>query len=224
MTGSLFASTIAPTRPDWVVRGDLYAGGEWSKDGRYRFRLWRRRVLSAPFALWIMLNPSTADEFELDPTLRRDDTFTTSFGLGSWEVVNLFAWKETDSKLLPKVAEPIGAGNDQVILERARAAKLVICGWGAGGKLHERESHVAAMLLGAGVTMHCLRTISSGAPEHPLYLPATLRPVPWTPRVVAPAVESVCSKCGHAVKSHAFGAMCCIGNCKCLLDEAEATT
>lgn len=40
---------------------------------------------------WVLLNPSTADAFKLDPTLKRCAQFSLRWGFGSMLIVNLFA-------------------------------------------------------------------------------------------------------------------------------------
>ena len=56
-----------------MTQGSLFddsesTGALFDADRKYRYLLWRRWAPGAPL-LWIMLNPSTADETELDPTL-----------------------------------------------------------------------------------------------------------------------------------------------------------
>ena len=53
--------------------------------GCYRYALWRRWE-PGPQVLFIMLNPSTADELTDDPTIRRCIGFARSWGFGSLAV------------------------------------------------------------------------------------------------------------------------------------------
>jgi hypothetical protein len=46
-------------------------GAVFSDDREYRYRLWRTWDVDKPTAAFVMLNPSTADETENDPTIRR---------------------------------------------------------------------------------------------------------------------------------------------------------
>lgn len=127
-------------------------------------------------AVWIALNPSKADEERLDPTLKRIRVFSAAFGFGGFVMLNLFAWRETKSKKLPKVAEPIGPENDRVILETAKAAPYVICCWGTSGSLLKRDEAVVAMLKANGIKTMYLRKTKDGYPEHPLYIPGETEP------------------------------------------------
>ena len=54
---------------------------------------------------------------------------------------------------------------------------MVICAWGAHGKLMDRGAGVMGMLRAAGVTLYALRMNADSTPAHPLYLPYSVRPV-----------------------------------------------
>lgn len=56
----------------------------------------------------------------------------------------------------------------------------VVCGWGVKGELLQRGAAVRALLRGASIPLHYLRLTQGGHPEHPLYLPGALTPVPWS--------------------------------------------
>lgn len=159
----------------------------------YRYLLTRRWALG-PSVLFVMLNPSKADEEKLDPTLMRCLEFTTLwtppvFGqstheiFGGFEVCNLYAFRSSDPNdlwnprtvtledgdtiTLPAPADPIGPENDAAIEAAVKRAWLVIAGWGDGAMPH-RERRVAQMLSDLGVQPYMLRATKSGAPSHPL--------------------------------------------------------
>jgi hypothetical protein len=126
------------------------------------------------YVQFIGLNPSTADETKDDHTIRRCRAFAKSWGYGAMCMTNLFAWRETDSKLLPAVAHPIGAENDKWLQEIAKGAGVVVAAWGTKGDLLNRCQHVSTLVS----NLFCLRKTAEGFPEHPLYLPKTLTPIP----------------------------------------------
>jgi hypothetical protein len=139
----------------------------------YRYVL--RRGRRERVALWVMLNPSTADETNDDPTIRRVQHFTAREGLSGFTVVNLFARRATDPKVLTGAAADIGEAyengdfeTDEVIHEEAWRASLIICAWGAHPVAVARGKFVLE-LLGAG-SKWCLGKTKSGAPRHPLYV------------------------------------------------------
>ena len=68
----------------------LKTGAELSQCKNYRYALWRRWS-EAPAVLFVMLNPSTADESQDDATIRRCIAFAQQWGHGGIIVANLFA-------------------------------------------------------------------------------------------------------------------------------------
>jgi len=53
----------------------MTGGAAFSRDRRYRYRLWRRWDRSRPAIAFCMLNPSTADARRDDPVGPRNDAF-----------------------------------------------------------------------------------------------------------------------------------------------------
>ena len=139
----------------------------------YRYSL-TREWGADPRVLWIMLNPSVADANTDDPTIRRCIGFSQSFGYGSLEVVNLFAYRATDPKDMAAAKADgvniVGPENVRHTIEAASRASLVIAAWGAD-KLAPLRS-VSIRKLVAPHALYCLGKSKSGAPKHPLYLPA----------------------------------------------------
>ncbi len=166
-----------------VVRmGTAARGATFDPSGVYRYRLWRRWAAGLP-VLFILLNPSTADARRDDPTVRRCAAFARRWGFGAVEVVNLFALRSTAPQALWEAADPVGPANDRQIRAAARRARRIVAGWGAprgGGPVSARAAAVAAAL-GPAHPLLCLGRTASGAPRHPLYLPAPTPPEPWGP-------------------------------------------
>lgn len=148
-----------------------------SECGRYRYALTRKWDNDLPELCFIMLNPSTAGSYQDDPTIRRCLRFAQDMGYGRLDVVNLFALRATDPCRLESTPNPIGLHNNTWILNHARAAQDVICAWGTRGMLFNRGIDVERLLKNAGVRLSALRITKNGEPAHPLYLPASLRPI-----------------------------------------------
>ena len=129
-----------------------------------------------------MLNPSTADEFKLDPTCSRARDYAERWGYGSLVVTNVFAWRATDPAALRAARDPVGPDNDRAILRAAREAAIVVCAWGNHGLQLGRGDAVVRLLERARVRLHALHVNRTGAPAHPLYLPASLAPLRWNGR------------------------------------------
>ena len=151
---------------------------EISACGKYRYHLRRVWDLDLPRVAFIMLNPSTADDKEDDPTIRRCIAFARAWGYGGLDVVNLFAYRATDPRELKKASSPIGPDNDGNLLAVARHADKVICAWGAHGDLFGRSWRVIEKLRKEGISPLCLEKTKKGLPKHPLYLKADLMPIP----------------------------------------------
>lgn len=149
---------------------DQHAGASFDPARRYRYRLWRRwDLLKAP-AIFLMLNPSTADEEVLDPTLRRCVGFARSWGFGGIEILNLFALRSTDPEALYSAADPIGPDNDRTIRGLASIADQVVVAWGTHGAFMNRAQHVLGILRETECHVVCLGQTKDGHPKHPLYL------------------------------------------------------
>lgn len=154
-------------------------GATFTRCRRWRTLLWRRWDASRPAANFLMLNPSTADEFQLDPSCTRAREYARRWGYGSILITNLFAWRATDPEDMKSARDPVGRGNDAAILRAAREAKLVVCAWGNHGAHLGRSQQVTKLLHRAGVDLHFLKMNGAGEPSHPLYLPSSLKPTPW---------------------------------------------
>lgn len=152
-------------------------GARFSPDRRYRYTLWRIWDAARPPVAFILLNPSTADETELDPTLRRCLGFAQAWGAGGFWIGNVFAFRATDPSVMRQEMDPVGPENDAALLEIAARCPTLVCGWGVHAVHRGREQEVLRLLVKARFT--ALRLTKSGAPSHPLYLPSALTPMPW---------------------------------------------
>ena len=149
------------------------SGATFSPDRKYRYKLWRawnsdRRLL------FIMLNPSIADEERDDATQRRCRRFAKDWGFGGYTVGNLFALVSTDPKGLKTEPEPIGPENDDYLTAMHKAHSLTVVAWGTHGTLGGRDRKVLQELLKSG-PVFCLGLNKDGTPKHPLYVRADTR-------------------------------------------------
>ena len=87
-------------------------------------------TLEAPRrVLFCMLNPSTATADTDDATIRRAIRFAAREEATELAVVNLFATRATDPRMLPTFDDPVGPDNDTVIEQKAADAYLIIAAW-----------------------------------------------------------------------------------------------
>jgi len=144
-------------------------GAIFNVDGGYRYSLWRAWSAHYPRIVFVMLNPSTADEKKNDPTIRRCIEFARAWKFGSIEVVNLFAYRATNYKDLFNVSDPVGAENNRFILQAIERCSNVVLGWGTRGMLLDRDRQVMSLLAGRN-DLYCLGITKNGQPRHPLYV------------------------------------------------------
>ncbi len=145
---------------------------------RYRYELWRRWG-SGKFVMFIGLNPSTADEENDDPTVRRCIAFARAWGYDALCMTNIFAFRATDPKVMKAQFDPAGLGNDKTLARLSREAGVVVAAWGTHGTHMNRGEAVRKL----AHNLQCLKLTKDGHPGHPLYLPSSLMPQPWGPLV-----------------------------------------
>ena len=157
------------------------ATATFDADRLYRYRLSRVWDASLPRVNFLMLNPSTADAFKLDPTVTRCANFAKDWGYGAVEVTNVFALRSTDPAGLKAGTDPVGGpANNKAITYAARAAidsgGLVVAAWGVHATLGGRGRAVLKLLADKGIELHALRVTKAGHPGHPLYVPGNTVP------------------------------------------------
>ena len=157
-------------------------GATFSADRIYRYRLLRIWREDHPPLMWVMLNPSTADETRDDPTIHRCIGYSLNGGYGGAVIHNIFAFRSTDPKRLSTVNDPVGPDTDAVLREDAARGWKIVCAWGRLGKFGWRATEVLKIL---PAPLYCLATTKDGSPAHPLYLSSKLRPAVWVPPTVS---------------------------------------
>lgn len=155
----------------------MKTGALLSEDRAYRYALYRTWDTSLPVVMFIGLNPSTADETEDDPTIRRCIRFAKDWGYGGLYMTNLFAIRATDPKDMLAHKNPTGTENDYHLITHATKAGMIVCAWGAHGGHQGRNTEVLSLL--NDHQLNCLGTTKTGHPRHPLYLRADTQPVPY---------------------------------------------
>lgn len=162
----------------------LVSSATFSESMAFRYTLSRVWDGRRPACCFVMLNPSTADENILDPTVRRCVGFAKAWGYGSLWVLNIFALRATDPEELYRVAfDPVGPHNDFYIREVIQRSQCAVAAWGVHGKLRDRGAAVAAQihrLIPGGLC--CLGMTKDGHPRHPLYVSGSQERVPFTLR------------------------------------------
>jgi len=161
------------------TKGDAPSTAVYSDCERFRYSLTRVWQPAGKRVLFVMLNPSTATEVQNDPTVERCERRARTLGFGSFQVTNIFAWRDTDPRKMRAASDPVGPHNDATITNGAAWADQVIAGWGAHGAHQDRGAAVEALLRNADRPVHHLGLTKQGHPKHPLYIAYVRQPEPW---------------------------------------------
>jgi len=151
-----------------------YRSAVISDDKKYRYtlqRAWKKGKKGS--VLFILLNPSTADEEKDDPTIRRGIGFAYRWGYSRVCFCNLFARRTKDPNVLKRTRKPVGRHNDEWIINRALISSRIVVAWGANGGHQNRDSEVLCMLEQHryDFKLYCFGKTMMGYPKHILYLP-----------------------------------------------------
>jgi hypothetical protein len=188
----------ASPRPTWDGHSpSIRYDARISSCGRYRYELTREFDPRGEWALWIGLNPSTADGRDDDPTLRRMIDFTHGFGIPNLVVTNLYALRSKDPKdvkaAIMRGEDPVGPETNRILRTWLTKAGLVLFAWGYSAKVGKpmlsrawtvrRDVREAFRAMAADsftpppVGHLGLTEGKEKQPRHPLFLPASTR---WT--------------------------------------------
>lgn len=138
---------------------------------------------SKGFCLFIMFNPSDADEKKDDPTWSRCWEYTQRWGYLHMKVVNMFSFVTPyPNKLEFVMNSEEDMENILIMREQFKSADLIICAWGSIAPRHLRGwmKDRINLIQSWGKDLYCLGINKDGMPVHPLYQPCNLNPVPWS--------------------------------------------
>ena len=115
-----------------------------------------------------MLNPSIANQFEDDSTVRRLNYFTKKFGFGGFYVGNIYPHITPSPKVLYSLNLTYSKKNYFYLNSMIEKSAKIVFAW---GNCQEKplwiENMVRAPL--------CFGHNKNGSPKHPLYLPKSTR-------------------------------------------------
>lgn len=133
-----------------------------SNDKKDRFSLSRIWDSKKPKALYIMLNPSYADDESDDPTIRRLIFFSKKFKFGGFYVTNLFTQITPYPKEL-NMDNNLKKKNLKIISELIKKSDLIVYAW---GNLVSEPLQLRKLI----ESPLCFGINKNGTPKHPLYL------------------------------------------------------
>jgi hypothetical protein len=147
-------------------------GAEFSANRKFRYALWRIWDDRLPKIMFIGLNPSTADENDDDPTIRRVKSFAFDWGYGGVYMLNLFTFITSDPRELKKCMLPHFLADDYLKIFAAKAEKIIFA-WGNFAIARGRDAQVVEMFpKGEALIIN-----KNGSPRHPLYVKGDVIPV-----------------------------------------------
>ena len=136
---------------------------EFSIDKKERYSLKREWDKSKNKILYIMLNPSLADDKNDDPTIRRLINFTKKYNYGGFLVGNIFTTITPNPKEIDK-SKGMSDKNFEKLLNLINKVDKIVYAW---GNSVEEPQHLKELIL----SPKCFGKNLNGTPKHPLYLP-----------------------------------------------------
>ena len=136
---------------------------EFSIDKKERYSLKREWDKSKNKILYIMLNPSLADDKNDDPTIRRLINFTKKFNYGGFLVGNIFTTITPNPKELDK-SKGMSDKNFEELIKLINKVDQIVYAWGSSIE----EPQLLKKLV---LSPKCFGKNFNGTPKHPLYLP-----------------------------------------------------
>lgn len=135
----------------------------------WRYILYRPETLLrvGPPLLANLINPSTADEFENDPTTHLMMRWCEMNGFGDYLATNPHAICGSKPHVIDEAEDPVGPDNDEWIRRAVRwvreAGGTVVVGWG-DRRASGREERMIELL---GRPLYCFGFTRSGSPHFP---------------------------------------------------------
>jgi hypothetical protein len=153
-------------KPDGILRQAII-------DGEYRYSLIRNWSWSKLNLLFVMLNPSKADETIDDATIRWCMSFARRWDFGGIEVCNLWPYRATNPMdLTVAITMGMDAGamayNDEALLRAFDNHSWGIAAWGCHEGAATRAAEVRALAASVGCKLWTLGLTADGSPRHPL--------------------------------------------------------
>lgn len=161
--------------------GTSWSWAEFSPCRRYRYALGRRWLSGKRMLVWVLLNPSTADESVNDPTVRRCLDYSKRWNFDALVILNLFAFREKNRAAMKTETDPVGPSNRLAFRKYIAPNQQVLCAWGTDGMHRRQDAQAKKWIEEEGGQLFILRLNQNGTPAHPGRLPKTLNLQVWAP-------------------------------------------
>ena len=147
-----------------VIKNNISRKAKFSNDKKERFLLSRQWDESKRKILYIMFNPSIADDKKDDTTIRRLINFTLKFNYGGFFVGNIFSLITP----YPNQINTLNGSSKKNVRELKKLINQVDKVVYAWGNLTEEPKFLKDLIL----KPRCFGKNMNGTPKHPLYLPS----------------------------------------------------
>jgi hypothetical protein len=156
---------------DTETVGTYEAGAIFNEDRTRRYALWRAGYLcpenTGKTVLFIMLNPSIADERRLDPTVRRCYNYARRWGYGRVLIGNLYSKVSTNPRGLDSLDfKTYELRNADSLIQMANSSQTIVAAWGTNADHTVAADYCWTLCR----DIECLGRNKDGSPKHPLYL------------------------------------------------------
>lgn len=139
-----------------------------SKNRKHRYLLSRIWDLDNENILFIMLNPSSADEDIDDATTTKVISFSKKWGYGGLHICNLYTYRTSSPKKLFSVQKNKRGSNKSEIKKYAKKCSKIVYAWG-------NKEKVPPWLNQMVPNPSFIELSKEGVPKHPLYLKSNLK-------------------------------------------------
>ena len=139
-----------------------------SKNRKHRYLLSRIWDLKNETILFIMLNPSSADENIDDPTTKKVISYSKKWGYGGLHICNLYTYRTTSPKILFDIPKNKRGSNKNEIKKYAKKCSKIVYAWG-------NKEKVPSWLNQMVPNPSFIELSKEGVPKHPLYLKSNLK-------------------------------------------------
>ena len=142
---------------------NIIAEANISDCGKYRYWLRRSWDSNKREGVFICMNPSIATSVMCDLTMCNCNNLAIQWGWGGFYIVNLYAYRATDPKVLKRQDKPIGDLNNATIKYVCAKASMIVLAWGNGNKKRAEE----VLLLLTDRKLYCIDINKGGGYRHP---------------------------------------------------------
>tara|TARA_B100001029_G_scaffold24619_1_gene17226 strand:+ start:2889 stop:3341 length:453 start_codon:yes stop_codon:yes gene_type:complete len=139
-----------------------------SKNRKHRYLLSRIWDLNNENILFIMLNPSSADEDIDDATTTKVIRFSKKWGYGGLHICNLYTYRTSSPKKLFSIPKNKRGSNKSEIKKYAKKCFKIVYAWGNKEKVPPWLNQMVS-------NPSFIELSKEGVPKHPLYLKSNLK-------------------------------------------------